>query len=186
MRTVYRYIPKDSEAIEHPQGLGVVFVYGRNGGEKVCGIAYRGKAGRSAWNYSFQNRERLDKHTREWFESLTSWQQRKAEWKAERNKPHTLQVADIVSNSWGYDQTNVDWYQVVKTTEHFVWLREIAAEVKETSFMSGPSAPKPGQFVSEEITKHKASSGEYGNSVCFEFGSGSKWDGQPMHCSWYA
>ena len=58
--------------------------------------------------------------------------------------------------------------------------------MKETSFMSGPSIPKPGQFVSEEITKHKGSSGEYGNSVYFEHGSGSKWDGRPMHCSWYA
>jgi len=186
VNTVTRWIPKDSEAIEHPQGLGVVYAYGRNGSEKICGIAYKGKAGRSSWHYSFQRRARLEEHMREWFASLSGWQQRMAERKAQASQPHTLKTGDVVYNSWGWEQTNIDWYQVVKTTAHFVWLRRIAADVRETSFMSGPSVPKPGQFVSEEVTKHKASHGQYGGSIHFKYGAGGKWDGRPMQCSWYA
>jgi hypothetical protein len=74
----------------------------------------------------------------------------------------------------------------------------VAADVKEDGFMSGPSTPQvdtsgedPAKWDFSDLkdgkeTMHKASSGEYGNSVHFEFGSGSKWDGCPMYCSWYA
>jgi hypothetical protein len=38
-------------------------------------------------------------------------------------------VGSIWRTSWGYDQTNVEYYQVVRETRASVWLREIAAEV---------------------------------------------------------
>lgn len=37
----------------------------------------------------------------------------KAERAAERKAPHTLLVGSLLSSSWGYDQTNVDFYEVV-------------------------------------------------------------------------
>lgn len=45
----------------------------------------------------------------------------------------TPKVGDILDSSWGYDQTNIDFYQVVKTTEHSVWLRSIGAEFDEST-----------------------------------------------------
>ena len=113
MRTIPRYIPKDSEPLEHPGGLGVVYLYGP---ARCRAIAYRGKAGRASWHYSFRDGERAEQHAREWFASLNGWEQRKAEWRADRNRPHTLKVGDVVYNSWGWEQTNIDWYQVVRTS----------------------------------------------------------------------
>ena len=186
MKTIPRYIPKESERLEHAQCLGVVYLYGAANRERTCGIAYKGKAGRAAWNYSFTTREQAEKYAREWFDSLTGWEARKSQWRAEASKPHTLKPDDIVYNSWGYDQTNIDWYQVVQVSEHFVWLRRIGANVTETSFMSGPTIPKPNHFISEEVTKHKATANEHGNYITFKYGAGSNWDGQKLHCSWYA
>lgn len=67
------------------------------------------------------NRE-LAPYVQRFFESLSERRQRVATWRAEANKPHTLKVGDIITNSWGYDQTNVDWYRITRTTEHFVRL----------------------------------------------------------------
>jgi hypothetical protein len=45
------------------------------------------------------------------------------------------------------------------------------------------TAGKPGfHDLNEPEEQHKAT----GASVTFRFGSGSKWDGKPRYCSWYA
>jgi len=36
-----------------------------------------------------------------------------------------FQVGDILSSSWGYDQTNVTFYRVIKRTAHFVTLLKL-------------------------------------------------------------
>jgi hypothetical protein len=187
MESRARYIPKDAEAIEHPDGLGIVYLYhpGKNA-ERLAAIAYRGKAGRSAWHYAFRNREEAEQAARNFFASLSEWKVRQAEWRADRNRPHSLAVGDIVYNSWGYDQTNIDFYAVVRASEHFVWLRPLKQQTEETGFMSGRTRPIIGQFASEEVSKHHATENKYGPSVTFEHGAGCKWDGRAMGCSWYA
>lgn len=35
-------------------------------------------------------------------------------------------VGDILYSSWGYDQTNIDFYQVVRTTAKSVWVKKLA------------------------------------------------------------
>ena len=43
---------------------------------------------------------------------------------------HSLKVGDIVDSSWGYDQTNVNFYQVIEVVgAHTVKIREIASRV---------------------------------------------------------
>ena len=37
-------------------------------------------------------------------------------------------VGGFMRSSWGYDQTNVDFYKVVRRTEKTVWLLEVQAE----------------------------------------------------------
>ena len=40
-------------------------------------------------------------------------------------------VGDILYDSWGYDQTNIDYYEVVRTTKASVWIRSIAREMTD-------------------------------------------------------
>ena len=43
-----------------------------------------------------------------------------------------MEIGTILVNRWGYDQTNVDFFQVIKVTEKTVVIRQIAKEkVKE-------------------------------------------------------
>lgn len=194
VRLASRYIPEGAMAINHPDGLGVAYVQQMPiPGDKWAAVGYRGTAGKSSFNYSFRSRESCEKFVSDWLQSLTEHAQRVEEWRKDASKPTTLKAGDIITNSWGYDQTNVDWYRVTRATAHFAWLKRIAADVEETGFMSGPSAPHvdtasndPAEWGFKDIdgpeVKHKAS----GDSVTMRYGSGSKWDGRPRYCSWYA
>lgn len=62
-----------------------------------------------------------------------------------------LNVGDIVYASWGYEQTNIDFYQVVRKTAKRYFVREIKSAYTETGFMSGENLPVIDAFKSEEI-----------------------------------
>lgn len=40
-------------------------------------------------------------------------------------------LGTIWATSWGYDQTNVEFFQVVRATEKSVWVREIQQEARD-------------------------------------------------------
>lgn len=105
-------------------------------------------------------------------------------------------VGDILYNSWGYDQTNIDFYQVVAKTRKTATLRKLSSGVRERGFMSGDTTPYPGSFVGEPFRKTlqvylEKPWGSDSLQPCkpyipMEHGSMSKWEGSPVNCSWYA
>ena len=44
---------------------------------------------------------------------------------------HTFSVGDYAWASWGYDQTNIDFFVVTRRTEKTVWLQPVKAQVEE-------------------------------------------------------
>ncbi len=42
-------------------------------------------------------------------------------------------VGDILYSSWGYDQTNIEFFKVVKVSEFSVWIQEIGKKVVEVT-----------------------------------------------------
>lgn len=179
--TPSRFLPEDAQAIEHAGG--VVYTYSAN--STLYALAYRGKRSKADWHYSFRTEERRNEEIQSFFKSLDASTRYKAERKVQHSQPHTVKAGEIVYNSWGYEQTNVDFYEVVKATAHFVWLQRLAAETTETGLMQGRKSALTGTR-SGEITKHRVSAFSGGQSIRFEHGSGSLWDGQPKFCSWYA
>lgn len=98
----------------------------------------------------------------------------------------------VFVNSWGYEQTNVDAYEVVAVVgKRTLELRPIAIEsVQGETSMSDQVKPVPGAFVGEVFRK-RATVASYGGTpdvyVSFEFGGCSKWDGERSYYrSWYA
>lgn len=73
------------------------------------------------------------------------------------NRPHSLRVGDILRASWGYEQTNVDYYEVIRVSRSSVWLREIGGRVTEHhSSMSGKCVPVSGEYLNDEIIMRRA------------------------------
>lgn len=144
-KEIYRWKPADTtETIENE--LGVVYLC-----LQCSAIAYAGNSSKRAWYYSFPSEERRQATIKEFFAGLQAHKDMIAERKIERMKPHTLNVGDILYSSWGYDQTNIDYYQVVSVRGKVVDLRELAQDSKETGFMQGKCTPRRGDFVGNLI-----------------------------------
>jgi hypothetical protein len=67
---------------------------------------------------------------------------------AARAAGHHLKVGDVLSSMWGYEQTNIDYYQVTKLCgSTMVEVRRIASKCE--GMMTGESVPSPGAFIGE-------------------------------------
>ena len=100
-------------------------------------------------------------------------------------------VGKIVRYSWGYDQTNIDYYLIVKRSKCFVWLQAIGQKNRTTSGMYGDRGtcePDPGKKLNEPILRRKVKTRdgvEIGVAVQ-SFGWGRLWEGKPDHWTSYA
>lgn len=155
-------------------------------------IAFRGAARKCAWHFRFRTTENLHAKIAEFFSSLEARAAATAKRKKDRLEIDASQhfaVGDVVYNTWGYDQTNADFYQVMKVCGRSLVLRQLASRTTETGFMSGHSVPVIGEFDAHDSypERHFVYPGyDSEPRVHFKFGCGSKWNGKPVGCSWYA
>lgn len=122
-----RFIPSNSNAIKSKISPAVVYLFG-----KSCALGYYGKAENASFNYRFKSADARAKYVGEWFKSMDARAADKAARKAEKAaKPRVLAVGDVLCASWGYEQTNVDFYQVVELIgDKSVKVRKIASDEK--------------------------------------------------------
>lgn len=96
-------------------------------------------------------------------------------------------LGDVFSYSWGYDQTNVNFYQVVALTSKSVKLREIKQNVTEDGFMCGKTVPLLSEFKeNESVFTKRVYLYDGVPHVRMNYGSCELWNGKPENCSWYA
>jgi hypothetical protein len=69
--------------------------------------------------------------------------------KITRNCPMPA-IGDLFYSSWGYDQTNIDFYQVTSVKNRMVGLTPIAGNSKYDGPMNGNTKPQPNHFIGEE------------------------------------
>ena len=58
--------------------------------------------------------------------------------------PHVAEVIEpgaILCCSWGYEQTNIDYYMVTRTTKSSAWIVPMSSHEEQTGFMSGQAVP---------------------------------------------
>lgn len=183
-----RYIPKNALPITEP-GLGVVYVYRSRAG-KFAAIAYREKAYRSDWHYSYRTDAELDMAIAGFFDGIRQHKTMVANRRKQDYAGHSFTVGDIVTNSWGYDQTNVDWYVVTRTSKNYVWLQPCHSTMDESEGC-GPMSGNVALALDENLqpilgkgkeSKHRAS----GQNVTMRHGCGTKYTGGSLYTSWYA
>lgn len=103
-------------------------------------------------------------------------------------------VGEIVEHSWGYDQTNIDFWQIVRRTAKFVTLRRIASkqvETPEAAWMTGRSIPDIDNFMENVAPIRRsvivsAGRGEIGVGSPNGCGWADLWNGKPANWSAYA
>lgn len=95
----------------------------------------------------------------------------------------------VVENSWGWEQTNIEYYLITKRTKTQVTLVQIGKRnVETTGFMQGRCEPDINNVVGEpfrrKVCKNKAGK-EIGVAVN-SYGWGNLWNGQPSQWTSYA
>lgn len=140
------FIPDNAKPMDCGATDAAVYVYTRASG--LYAIAFHGKAQKPDWHHRFRTEEQMAKKIAEFIAGRKATAEFRAKWKAERNKPSTLKVGDVLHASWGYDQTNVDFFQVTRVIGvRTVEARPIAAHSRETGFMSGQCRPDVDNFI---------------------------------------
>lgn len=163
------YIPKEAGVVtlEFPEINAVAYLWEKDG--KLFSKGFEGKTIKPSFYFRFTANERRMQSLKEWVDNCKARVASKVAKKAEKKAiAETISVGDIFVNSWGYDQTNIDYYQVVevKPSGKSAVIRKIGyANKEETGFMSGNCSPAPGKFVGEPMLKMVQC---YSNKPCFK------------------
>lgn len=155
--TQARYIPKGATKVANKSGSAVAYVYTSVRG-KPAAIGYVGKSGKPAIHYSYGSEQRraeaVAKFLRSADRSVAAKASSTAERRAKLAKPHGLAVGDVLSCSWGYEQTNVDYFEVTRLVgARSVEIRKIAAQSENTGSMQGICVPAKGRYIDEPMIK---------------------------------
>jgi hypothetical protein len=114
---------------------------------------------------------------------------------AKKNYQTISKPGTIFCHSWGWEQTNIDYYQVVEVLGRTtVIIQQITTKIlpheKEGySSMSGMAVPVPDAFTkdSKPMKKRVSKSGTEGQEYISmnSYSSAMTWNGKPEYCSWY-
>jgi hypothetical protein len=116
---------------------------------------------------------------------------------------HGYKVGDILEMSWGYEQTNLDFFKIVAVTEKTVRLVEVSMKVKGQTGVSGMSRyvsfdTTNAQVLEKSYNIKDQVKGDIKKIGCYEYNGNknyyikvdnhhlSKYHGQELYESWYA
>lgn len=175
-----RWIPPQSVKVTDKHSDAVAYLYEMRG--DPCAVAYVGTRAKPEIFARFPSNERRERAIKDLFGTRQNVLAYKAERKALESKPHGFQLGHILMSSWGYEQTNVDWYEVTKIiSDRMVEIRPIAAVVDYTGDMSGTCAPRAGEYIGDAM-RLRVSRGSVKVSSCAR---AFLWDGRPRNWSSY-
>jgi len=177
------YVPEDAEKVVYDEVKAEIYRYDTAKGPAAA--MFGGKRSKPDKLYYYRSLEAREKAISDYLDGLKASAEFKASLKAKRNSfKHTLKVGDLLRCSWGYDQTNVDFYQVTDLIgKTMVEIRPVAGNYEETGFMSGTTTASKGHFIGDPMKKRV---GE-GNAVRIaSYASAYPYDGKPTYESHYA
>jgi hypothetical protein len=196
-----RYYPSRQSArqVEAPDAPGAeAWLYEAGGRFLAYGWSTPRKVNHD-FHHAFRTGEDRDRFVTRFFEGVASALRRKEERRsgqaALRALPNPITLdpgepAPVFVYSWGWEQTNVEYFQVVEVKGKRVVLREIGQEVvRQTGPMSDMVVPIRNAFragfppVTKVVKRCVPNGTPY---VSFEHGIGLLDEGRPHYRSWYA
>lgn len=126
---------------------------------KTYMMGFSGRRTKPDFNYSFRTPGQANIFLDAWHKKLITTAEfketRKSETAMKKTQQQTaLAVGDILVASWGYEQTNVDYYQVTRLVgRYFVEIRELCQLSEETTRLQGDCVPLKDKFKGEPKVK---------------------------------
>jgi len=125
----------------------VVYVYESSLG-RPCAVGYRGRAKKPAFNSYYAHDARRVEAVSSFIDGCM---ERNTSYKADARN---LEVGDVLNSTWGYGQTNQDYYLVTKLVgKSMVEICEIGKIKTHDDIDTGDCWPNPSDIVGEPMRK---------------------------------
>lgn len=96
-------------------------------------------------------------------------------------------VGAILEGSWGYEQTNINFFKIVKRTNDTLWLQPLATRtVADAGFMSTrvvPGEPTDGKIIRRRLMRRDGE--PIGCRFATSYGWINLWDGKASLATHY-
>jgi hypothetical protein len=94
----------------------------------------------------------------------------------------------IVTYMWGYEQTNIDFFKIIKRKGDFATLQPLKSKILRDEDMRGEVIPSDEIDTDEPIIRRKVHvrDGKESGIAVKSYGWASLWEGQPEHFTSYA
>lgn len=146
-------------------------------------------------SYGFRSADQAEEYVSIWKEtetnSLQAIQERAEQRRLANRVPASdyYQIGDIVVNSWGYEQTNIEFYRVTEITDRTIRIARVISESVPDSLYSHGMADEvvPGRELmvgGPEYRLRVKAGGRLSQPNSYYYMH--RWNGQPMYRSWYA
>jgi len=164
----------------------------REGVERIHYKVWQGNASKPCANYLARSMKQVEESVTFYFDRQAEREQSRIDRRNRQKKVVAgdfFQVGDVISYSWGYDQTNVDFFQVVRVLNRQIEVREVCQN--NSDHQGGPSGgytqPRRFEFVegSKPFKKTVKTFGDNDPYVSFDHGVGKKWTGKALYTSSY-
>jgi len=93
---------------------------------------------------------------------------------------NTIEVGSILKSSWGYDQTNIDFYRVVKVANGWATIEPIGQTIFENTGWASETVV-PTETATGKTFRRKIQGGDWVKIASFS--GASVWNGEPQHQS---
>lgn len=134
---------------------------------KVILTIWTGTAAKPHSYYEFQNSERAWKYFQTVVERQTEIEKNRKPRKAAKASDH-WSVGDVAYTSWGYDQTNVEFYQIVELKPKSVVVRQVKENSSDHGQPGGgKTAPRRFEFIGPKFLCPLAPDGSFKAGPCY-------------------
>lgn len=149
---------------------------------KLIAVAWSGKRSKYDWYFRFRDKKQMDKYISDYFCKLEDKARLKIESKEQKKKDKleffdSIQIGDIFVDSWGYDQTQNEFYKVTKKLKASIKVVKIGSKTVANYTSALLVEPVPDAVISEEITKVP----QDGYLATRSFSCALPWNGKPLH-----
>lgn len=148
--------------------------------DKIYAIAFHGRAQKPLWFHRFGSKAaRLKKIEGTIASRKASIGVKEQRAEARKSYQHALKVGDVLSAAWGYDETHVDFYEVLDTRGKSVLISKIGKKIDHSSAVGGADyvVPARGHYIGKPMLKRV---GE-GGYVKVGHTHARPWDGKPEY-----
>lgn len=153
------YVARGALVVSDKRSDAVAYLYRTREGHPAAAVFF-GQQTKPAQRYRYRSEAKREEDVTKAFQARRAWLDMRKGRADERNAYRNhYQVGTILRTCWGYEQTNVDFYEVTKVTGQMVDVRKLNCESIETAWCQGQSVPLPGDYAGPPLRRRAQAGG---------------------------